>query len=279
MSAAGSSDVDGTIVSYAWAFGDGTTGSGVDVSHTYAAAGTYPVTLTVTDDDGATGQAGGTVTVAPAAEAIQFVGSAMSNLNTLAHTVTVPASVVPGDGLLLFFSENTTATISEPEGVTGWQPLDTVAGPSARTRVWRKVATAGDAGAAVRVTVSAASKANLVVTAYRGTSAVDPVAAFARAADASGTTSHATPTAPVASAGSWAVSYWTHKDSTITELTPPAGVAVRASGTQSGSGRVIGLVADSGASAPVGSYGGLRATAAATTSNATMWTIVLAAGQ
>jgi len=49
----GSSDLDGSIVSYAWDFGDGTTGTGVSPSHTYAAAGTYDVSLTVTDDGGA----------------------------------------------------------------------------------------------------------------------------------------------------------------------------------------------------------------------------------
>ncbi|MBW6499070.1 MAG: S8 family serine peptidase [Bacteroidales bacterium] len=63
FNASGSSDSDGTIVSYAWNFGDGSTGSGVTVSHTYANAGTFNVSLTVTDDDGATGTKSQSVTV------------------------------------------------------------------------------------------------------------------------------------------------------------------------------------------------------------------------
>ncbi|HYN08484.1 MAG TPA: PKD domain-containing protein [Vicinamibacterales bacterium] len=51
--ASDSSD-DGSIVSYAWNFGDGATGSGAQPSHTYAAGGTYTVVLTVTDNDAAT---------------------------------------------------------------------------------------------------------------------------------------------------------------------------------------------------------------------------------
>jgi hypothetical protein len=57
-----SSDPDGTIVSYRWDFGDGTSATGAAVSHAYHAAGSFVARLTVTDNDGMTGTA--TVTVA-----------------------------------------------------------------------------------------------------------------------------------------------------------------------------------------------------------------------
>jgi PKD repeat protein len=53
--AAGSFDSDGTIASYFWQFGDGTTSSGPTAHHVYATSDPHDVTLTVTDDTGATG--------------------------------------------------------------------------------------------------------------------------------------------------------------------------------------------------------------------------------
>lgn len=61
FSGSGSSDSDGQIVAYAWDFDDGSTGSGVEVTHTYKAPGAYQIILTVTDDDGLTGKATRTV--------------------------------------------------------------------------------------------------------------------------------------------------------------------------------------------------------------------------
>jgi PKD repeat protein len=51
-----SADPDGTIISYAWNFGDTGTAVGPLVSHTYAASGGYTVQLTVTDNGGTTAQ-------------------------------------------------------------------------------------------------------------------------------------------------------------------------------------------------------------------------------
>ncbi|UCH88052.1 MAG: PKD domain-containing protein, partial [Thermoplasmata archaeon] len=54
LDGSGSYDVDGTIESYIWDFGDTNSGSGETTTHAYTAVGIYTVTLTVTDNGGAT---------------------------------------------------------------------------------------------------------------------------------------------------------------------------------------------------------------------------------
>lgn len=54
FNASASSDNEGPIASYVWDFGDGSSGSGVNPSHTYTQAGLYTATLTVTDQGGLT---------------------------------------------------------------------------------------------------------------------------------------------------------------------------------------------------------------------------------
>jgi len=52
FTAKGSTDFDGAITSYFWEFGDGNSAVGVNVSYIYRTAGSFPVKLTVTDDNG-----------------------------------------------------------------------------------------------------------------------------------------------------------------------------------------------------------------------------------
>ena len=98
----GSSDSDGTIVAYDWNFGDGGTGTGVGPTHVYADNAAYTVTLTVTDDLGATDTATATATIGnapPTADsggpysgdegsAISFTGAATDPGSADTHTFT-----------------------------------------------------------------------------------------------------------------------------------------------------------------------------------------------
>lgn len=65
FSGLGSYDLDGSIVDYAWDFGDGSSASGSMVDHVYNNPGTYFVSLTVTDDQGLTNKTTARVVVSP----------------------------------------------------------------------------------------------------------------------------------------------------------------------------------------------------------------------
>lgn len=66
FSAVLSDDEDGIIIQWEWDFGDGTSGSGENVTHTYTEAGTFTVVLRVTDDDGESGTTNKKIYVNPA---------------------------------------------------------------------------------------------------------------------------------------------------------------------------------------------------------------------
>jgi PKD repeat protein len=67
-----SSDPDGSIQTRQWSFGDGSTASSQNPNHTYASAGSYTVTLMVTDNDGATDQEAHNVTVSASSDPISL---------------------------------------------------------------------------------------------------------------------------------------------------------------------------------------------------------------
>ncbi|KYH45864.1 hypothetical protein AZH51_09260 [Branchiibius sp. NY16-3462-2] len=76
----GSSDTDGTVASYDWDFGDGSThATTAKPDHTYTTAGDYNVTLTVTDNDGATGSITHSVTVVNKPPTAAFTSSVTHN--------------------------------------------------------------------------------------------------------------------------------------------------------------------------------------------------------
>ena len=72
--AGNSEDPDGIIDEFEWEFGDGTTGNGSAIDHTYENTGEYTITLTVTDNDGSTATTTGSVTVEPSGPTANLSG-------------------------------------------------------------------------------------------------------------------------------------------------------------------------------------------------------------
>jgi len=90
-----STDADGVIAATQWTFGEGGVGTGADVTQTFVAAGTFTVTMTVTDDDGATGVATQQLTVLPAAsQGCTTTGGTVNCSLSITQRVTVKFTIV-----------------------------------------------------------------------------------------------------------------------------------------------------------------------------------------
>jgi len=92
--ASASDDPDGTIASYAWVFGDGLTGTGATISHIYASTGAYTITLTVTDNGGATDTHSGSVTVVEMVTTPDVVGMSQANAEAAIGTANLIVGTV-----------------------------------------------------------------------------------------------------------------------------------------------------------------------------------------
>jgi len=271
--ASGSSDPDATLTSYAWDFGDGSSGTGQTVDHPYSAPGTYAATLTVTDAQGLTDTETRQVSTSP----IGFRAAGTPSASTSATpTATVPAEVQPGDALLLVLSHAQALTVKTPPA--GWTPvLDQPNGAFLISRVWQRVAVDGDAGRPVAVGMSGAARSVAQVLAYSGTDQSVPVSSAAGRAETAASTTHPAPGATTATQGSWVVSYWSDKVTTEvdTGLAVPAGLAQRSRFRPLQAAYISTLVADQGGAAQAGAVAGPTATTTSA-SRANAVTLVLA---
>lgn len=222
---------------------------------------------------------GFTTAPAQAADTITFRASAQGAFNLSTARVVIPASVRAGDGMLLFVTSNL-AGVQVTTPPAGWTLEGTrQSGSDTQTRLYSKVAVAADAGRNAAVTFSATTKATLTLLAYDGTGA-DPISAFTSAAETVNRTTHTTPTADVATAGSYVVSYWADKGSSDTAgWTLPAGQTQRSIALGSGSGRISSVASDANAPSGPGTTTPRTATSAVSSAKATMWTVVLEADQ
>ena len=112
----GSTDTDGTVTAWSWDFGDNTSATAANPSHTYASGGTYTVRLVATDNDGATGTVDKAVTVtAPSGNAAPTAAFTVS-CNVLSCRFTNAST--DGDGSVVAwkwtFGNGTSSTTASP---------------------------------------------------------------------------------------------------------------------------------------------------------------------
>ena len=130
--ASSSTDPDGRIVSYDWDFGDGNTGSGRLVTHTYETPGAYTPALTVTDNRGATHTATGdaiTVFHPPGSGENEISGVVWHDANADGlrgeGEETIPSFIVfldeDGDGAR---DSSEVHTVTDDEGAYSFEGLD-----------------------------------------------------------------------------------------------------------------------------------------------------------
>jgi len=132
--ASSSYDPDGNITNYEWDFGDGNVTNTTEetINHSYSEAGNYEVTLTVTDDDGATNsttkeitvQPGATIAIADAAAqpsgttATQITITNMTNFGAATVTISYDSNVIQINSVTAGDVGTPTANINNTAGTT-----------------------------------------------------------------------------------------------------------------------------------------------------------------
>ncbi len=204
---------------------------------------------------------------------LSYVDSASTAGARSSHRVVVPASVQPGDALVLFLTTNSsTATVNN---LNGWTLLQTQDGNGIRGRAWTKTATATDDGSTVIVTTSASVKSAMSVAAYRSTAGVAEVTASASAVANASASSHSTPTVAVSDPNSWLVNVWSEKSANAQTWTLPGTVTQRTTGAGTGSGKISSVLGDSNGAVATGTAAARTATTSSAASRSVRFSVAV----
>jgi PKD repeat protein len=161
----GSTDPAGTALSYAWTFGDGTSGTGAKPTHTYNSFGTDTVTLTVTDANGLVSSPSKTTAtvanVAPTVNVPATLSATAGSPLTLSATFSDPGvgdapwtyAITWGDGS----AQTTGSTTSQASGINATHTYATAGTNTVIVTVTDKGGAAGSGQASVTVTQATAS--------------------------------------------------------------------------------------------------------------------------
>lgn len=117
FNASGSHDLDGSIMNYTWNFGDGTNGTGINVTHAYTAEGNYTVTLNITDNDGLTNSTSKSIRVTTNYPTASFTYSPTAPIVNQIVTFNASLSTPHGGTIVSYawnFGDGTETTEADP---------------------------------------------------------------------------------------------------------------------------------------------------------------------
>ena len=265
----GASTGGATIEHWVWNFGDGSTASGQNVTHTYRSVGKRSVTLTVADQNGAVTSR---TVIVDAALPIRFVGATNATRFRSLARITAPRNIRAGDTELLFVSVNSATITGSPRGLAGWRSISRVANGALLTRVYRRTAGAHDSRKTVTVQLNRRAKSELQLVDYRNVRSTGWRVATHRDRN---TRRHVSSAVRVIQSNSWVLTFLTDLSAHTRSWTLPGRVVRRTKGAGSGGGHVSAVTGDSGRSVPTGSYRAVVAHTNAVSSRGNAVTVVL----
>jgi PKD repeat protein len=209
------SDSDGTIVSYAWTFGDGGTSNVQSPSHTYQTAGNFNATLTVTDNNGATGSSSVAISASTAGnQPPTATASATPTSGKAPLLVTFTGLGTDSDGTIASYAwtfgdggtsavQNPTHTYQSPGNYTATLTVTDNGGATGSSTVGISVVSNQPPTASASATPTSGPAPLLVTFTGTGTDPDGTIASWAWTFGDGGTSSLQSPTHTYASAGSY----------------------------------------------------------------------------
>ena len=229
---------DGSIASYTWDFGNGTTATGVQASATLANNATHNVTLTVTDNAGLTSTFTQNVLLGTGSGLpISHVATTATAGNFSSASRQIPAAVQTDDVAIAFVSVSQAGvTVTPPPG---WTQFGNEVDGNLRTFAFWTALNATDATSTQTFDFGGTTaKFDLTLSVFRGTFAANPIAAVAASSTTARTAQHTAPALSFANDAS-VLHYWAERTGDSTQIFASPELATLSTTTDgAGGGRV-----------------------------------------
>ena len=265
---------DGSITSYSWDFGNGTTATSITPTATLANNTTHTVTLTVTDNSGTSASRQQEVLVGNGGLPVTHIRTTTLSDSNNTFAQSLPANAQAGDVALAFLSISDGNTVGTAPA--GWVFVGQDAANNLTTTIWYRALSANDPGSNAQFQLSSSTKADLTISTYRGVDTANPILAVDSIAESERRVGHRAPALSF-SGEATVLHYWADRTSVTTEFFAPPSEATLSTSIGTGNAHVSSVLS---VVHPAPSNGSSQAVAVAEhhSLNALGWSIALREG-